>query len=75
MGRAPYLKINRIPSIKSVYDLSKGIAGMAVKNIGVGNSFSVKEWTSHAAVESDIRISAKQEESQIVHYHRLPHIP
>jgi hypothetical protein len=58
MIRGPYLEINGISSVEPIRDLSNGIVGVSIKNVKIGDSLSVEEWTSHAAMESDVHISA-----------------
>jgi hypothetical protein len=60
MARDPHLNINRISSVKPTHGLSDGIVGMAFKNVEIGNSLFIEEWTSHVAVESGAHISASQ---------------
>ena len=57
MVRGVHLKINRISSVEPLRDLTKGIVGMAIKNVKIGNSLSVEEWASYAAMESGHNIS------------------
>ena len=45
-------------SIEPLYDLSKGIVGMAIKNVEISDSLFIKEWASDAAMESSVNISA-----------------
>jgi hypothetical protein len=53
MMRGPHLKINRISSVEPIHDLSYGIIGVTIKNVEVGNSLFIEEWTSYATMESD----------------------
>ena len=52
MIRGLYLEINGISSVEPIHNLSNGIVGMSIKNVKIGNSLSVEELTSHAAMES-----------------------
>jgi hypothetical protein len=70
--KGPHLNINRISITEPTRGLPNGIIGMAFKNVKIGDSLSVKEWTSHTAVKSDIW-SAFQQERAIKMY-KLPHI-
>jgi hypothetical protein len=53
-----HLEIDRISSCESVRRLSDGIVGMAIEDIKVGDPLLVEERTSHATMESFVRISA-----------------
>jgi hypothetical protein len=63
--RGPYLEINGISSVEPIRDLSNGIVGMSIKNVKIGDPLSVEEWTSHAAMESDVHISAWRQENAV----------
>jgi len=60
MVRGPYLKIDRITSVEPIRDLSNSIAGVAIKNVEVGNSLLVEERTGYAAMESNVCVSASR---------------